>query len=41
MIFRIVFMMGSNIAVCFARRRRLPIAIGDSLVREIEGVDPE
>lgn len=29
-----------HIDVCFARARRLPIAIGDSVVRGIDPVDP-
>jgi hypothetical protein len=33
--------MATHIEACFACRRRLPIAIGDSVVREIERVDPE
>ena len=32
--------VATHIDVCFARRRRLPIAIGDSVVRGIDRVDP-
>ena len=33
-------LVATHIDVCFARRRRLPIAIGDSVVRGIDRVDP-
>jgi len=32
--------VATHIKACFACRRRLPIAIGDSVVRGIEPVDP-
>jgi hypothetical protein len=33
--------VATHIDVCFACRRRLPIAIGDSVVRGIDRVDPQ
>jgi hypothetical protein len=33
--------VATHIEACFACRRRLPIAIGDSVVRRIDRVDPE
>jgi hypothetical protein len=32
--------VATHIDVCLGRRRRLPIAIGDTVVRRIIGVDP-